>query len=176
MPKNIIVLTGSARPNSASTKVAELVASRLSECGAKPEIVEVSNLNLPFFDAPMPPSAEDYEITDENVKAWSEKLLASDGIVFVMPEYNHSISAIQKNAIDWLYNEWTDKPLAMVAYGFYAGANVLEAMKLPLKVIKPDVRGEAGLGFGSELEIDGSVKGAEATASKLDPLRKELVK
>lgn len=155
----VLILTGSARPNSASTQVAKLVETELQKReGVLSEVVEVGKLNLPFYNATMSPSAEDYVATDENVKAWSDMVTDADAVVWVMPEYNHSISSIQKNAIDWLYKEWTDKPLAIVAYGWYEGANVLESVKWPLKVLKPDVRAEAGLGFMKQIEVDGKAK------------------
>lgn len=156
---NVVILTGSARPNSASTQVAKIVEAELKKRkDITPEIIEVLDLNLPFYNSPLPPSAEGYEITDKNVQAWSEKIAHADAVVWVMPEYNHSISGIQKNAIDWLYKEWNDKPLAVVAYGWYAGANVLEAVKLPIKIVKADIRATVGFGFTKQLNIDGSVK------------------
>ncbi|NCU30441.1 NADPH-dependent oxidoreductase [Candidatus Saccharibacteria bacterium] len=155
----VLILTGSARPNSVSTQVAKLVETELQKReGVTPDVVEVAELNLPFYNATISPSAEDYVATDENVKAWSDMVTGADAVVWVMPEYNHSISAIQKNAIDWLYKEWTNKPLAIVAYGWYEGANVLESVKWPLKVLKSDVRATAGLGFMKQLEVDGKAK------------------
>lgn len=174
--KNVLVLTGSARPNSVSDKVAELVAAELSKNeNLKPEIVKVATLKLPFFNSELPPGADDYEIKDENVKAWSEKVKAADAVIWVMPEYNHSISGIQKNAIDWLFKEWVDKPLAIVAYGWYEGANVLEAVKLPLKVLKPDLRAQAGLGFNKQINLDGTAKDHAAIDERLGRLVKALV-
>lgn len=165
---NVVILTGSARPNSASTQVAKLVEAELKKRdGVTAEIVEVADLNLPFYNAPTPPSAEGYQITDANVQAWSDKVTNASAVVWVMPEYNHSLSGIQKNAIDWLYKEWADKPLAIVAYGWYAGANVLESVKWPLKVIKPDVRATVGLGFMKQLEADGKAKDQAAVDEML---------
>lgn len=172
---NVVILTGSARPNSASTQVAKLVEAEVKKHqGATAEIVEVADLNLPFYNAPTPPSAEGYEITDANVQAWSDTITNASAVVWVMPEYNHSMSGIQKNAIDWLFKEWNDKPLAIVAYGWYAGANVLESVKLPLKVVKPDVRATVGLGFTQQLNIDGTAGNQaqvdEALAPAIDNL------
>lgn len=174
--KNVVILTGSARPNSAGTNVAKLVEAELKKhSDITPEIVEVADLKLPFFNAPMPPSGEGYTITDEHVQEWSDKVTYADAVVWVMPEYNHSISGIQKNAIDWLYAEWADKPLAIVAYGWYAGANVLEAIKLPLKIVKPDVRAEVGLGFTKQLNVDGTAADQALVDEALAPVVDELL-
>ena len=173
---NVVILTGSARPNSASTQVAKLVEAKLKKRdGVTAEIVEVADLNLPFYNAPTPPSAEGYQITDANVQAWSDKVTNASAVVWVMPEYNHSLSGIQKNAIDWLFTEWSDKPLAIVAYGWYAGANVLEAVKLPLKVVEPDVRATVGLGFTQQLNIDGTAGDQSAIDDALAPVIDELL-
>ena len=167
---NVVILTGSARPNSAGNNVATLVAAELQKHGdVTPSIVNVAELNLPFFDAPLPPSAEGYEATDRNVRAWADIINGADAVVWVMPEYNHSMSGIQKNAIDWLYAEWTDKPLAIIAYGWYEGANVLEAVKQPLKVIKPALTAAVGFGFTKQLDLDGTVKDQALVDERLTP-------
>jgi NAD(P)H-dependent FMN reductase len=86
-------------------------------------------------------------------------------VVFVAPEYNHGLSAIQKNAIDWLFNEWTDKPVAFVAYGWYAGAHTLAQLQEISTVIKwKPVEKSAGLQFTKDIELDGSsIDGGLAT-------------
>jgi NAD(P)H-dependent FMN reductase len=45
----------------------------------------------------------------------------ADGFVFVTPEYNRSIPASLKNAVDFLVVEWTEKPAAIVSYGYIDG-------------------------------------------------------
>ncbi|HET9772482.1 MAG TPA: NADPH-dependent FMN reductase, partial [Acidimicrobiia bacterium] len=41
----------------------------------------------------------------------------ADAVVFVTPEYNHGYPATVKNAIDFLFHEWADKPVGFVSYG-----------------------------------------------------------
>ncbi|OYW43087.1 hypothetical protein B7Z28_01050 [Candidatus Saccharibacteria bacterium 32-45-3] len=174
--KHVLLLTGSARPNSASTNVAHIVKAEVDKHkDIASEIVEVSSLNLPFYNATTSPSADDHEIVDENAKAWSKKVTDADAVVWVMPEYNNSMSGIQKNAIDWLFKEWENKPLAIVAYGWYAGANVLEAVKSPIRITKPDVRAEVGLGFMKQINIDGTAKEQNEIDELLAPAIKKLV-
>ena len=172
---SVLILTGSARPGSVSTSVANYVADAAKRLEAEATIVEVADLELPFFDATTPPSADDYQPPHESVRVWSEMVRAAEAVVWVMPEYNHSISGVQKNAIDWLYHEWKDKPLAIVAYGWYGGANVLEAVKLPLKVISPDVRATVGLKFGETLSVDGALNDALTVGSLLGEAMQRLV-
>lgn len=175
---NILVVTGSARPSSANSKVVEAVVANLQPReGVEVTVADVANLALPFMNAALPPSNPAYEITDPAVKAWQDMVLAADGVVFVMPEYNHSLSAIQKNAIDWLYKEWNDKPVALVAYGFYAGRHAIAQFEEINTVIKAKLDQKiTGLQFGEDLEFDGSAKDADALNEKLTVTLDELVK
>lgn len=171
----VLLLTGSARPNSVSSKVAAEVAEAVTRSGNEANIVEVASLSLPFFDAPTPPSADEYAITNPAVQAWSDQVEAADAVIWVMPEYNHLMSGIQKNAIDWLYSEWKDKPLALVGYGWYEGANTIAAAKHVCDIIKPDLRAEVGLGFMKQLNVDGTPLDAAAVATALDEAITKLV-
>jgi NAD(P)H-dependent FMN reductase len=50
---------------------------------------------MPFFDQPVPPAMPGrppYE--HEVVKNWTAQIAASDGFVFVTPEYNYGPSAV----------------------------------------------------------------------------------
>lgn len=167
--KNVLILTGSVRPGNVSEKVAQTVAEYLSERGdAKPEIVKVGDLKLPFFDAHLPPSAPEFEAQDKNVVAWTKKVADADAVVLAMPEYNHNVSPVQKNALDWIYKEWTDKPVAPVAYGWYAGENVLSAMEMFFKNLKVRLAPATGLTFTKDISPTGEVLDADAVKTRLD--------
>ena len=174
----IAVVTGSARPNSVNHKVVELVQNEINRRdGYEAQVADLEALGLPFFNGAMPPSTEGYEITDDTVRAWSDVITGVDAVVFVSPEYNHGLSAIQKNAIDWLFNEWTDKPVAFVAYGWYAGAHSLEQLREISTVIKwKPVEETAGLQFTKDIDLDGSVIETEAVAEKISGLIDQLVR
>ncbi len=156
--KKVVVVTGSARPNSVGNALLPYIEEAItSHAHTEAEVVHVADLDLPFFNAAMPPSAEGYEPTDERVIAWAKQIEGADAVLWLMPEYNHLMTGIQKNAIDWLYKEWRDKPLGMIAYGFYEGKHTLDAAHHVIDVIKPDVRGETGLGIMKHIQPDGSL-------------------
>jgi NAD(P)H-dependent FMN reductase len=78
---------------------------------------------MPFFDQPLPPAMPGRQAYEHDVvKKWTAEIAASDGFVFVTPEYNYGISAVLKNAIDWVYPEWNRKAAAFVSYGSAMGA------------------------------------------------------
>jgi NAD(P)H-dependent FMN reductase len=52
-----------------------------------------------------------------------------DGYIFVTAEYNRSITAALKNALDFSYPEWNRKPAAVVAYGAVGGARAAEHLR-----------------------------------------------
>ena len=165
---NILVVTGSARPTSASHNVAPVVVKHLNDKNVNVELVDASELNLPFFNAPVPPSAPDFEPTDENVIGWTNKVAAADAVVLVTPEYNGGPSAVQKNAIDWIYRQWENKPVVMIGYGWYQPSRVHESLKIALTVVKATQGEHVQLQFGHEIEVDGTVKDEAAVAEKIE--------
>ena len=124
---NILVVTGSVRPNSANSKVVPMVVDALTAKGANVTIADLAEMGLPFYNDPMPPSAPEFAPTDERVHAWTKMVADADGVVLVTPEYNHTMSPVQLNAIDWVFKEWEDKPVALIGYGWRSGAGQAHA-------------------------------------------------
>ena len=110
-PKDIAVLVGSLRKDSLNRKMARALAE-LAPPALKLEIVEIGQ--LPFYNQdedPSPPAAW---------TAFRERIHKADGILFVTPEYNRSVPAPLKNAIDvgsrpYGKNMWSGKPAAIVS-------------------------------------------------------------
>ena len=165
----VLVVPGSVRPNSINHIVIPYVEKALAaHDGVEVEVAALDDIRLPFFDAPMPPSAPGFEAADEKVKAWTEKVAAADAFVFVVPEYNHSMSAIQKNAIDWVYKEWNDKKVAVVTYNWYDDKHAIDTLKQILPIVKLQlVEPVAGLKFGVEVAPDGAILDEAAIETKV---------
>ena len=68
----------------------------------------------------------------ENPEAvrWQQTIARFDGFIFVVAEYNHSITGALKNALDEAYNEWARKPFTAVGYGAVGGARAVEHLRL----------------------------------------------
>jgi NAD(P)H-dependent FMN reductase len=92
------------------------------------EIVDLRDYPMALFDAPMSPRFAPSE--GEVARRWAAKIEELDGYVFVTAEYNRSISAALKNALDHIYYEPARKPAAFVGYGAVGGARAIEQLRL----------------------------------------------
>ncbi|MBU1334974.1 MAG: NAD(P)H-dependent oxidoreductase [Alphaproteobacteria bacterium] len=91
------------------------------------EIVDLRDYPLPFFESVASPRF--VPIDTPEAKKWSSKLAELDGYVFVTAEYNHSISGVLKNALDFVFAEPARKPAAFVAYGAVGEARAVEHLR-----------------------------------------------
>ncbi len=157
--KNIIVVLGSARRG----RVADAVAGYVREALAtrtmlRAQFVDLAELNLPFYNNEHSPSSPDFKETNAAVTQWSQAVTHADAVVMLTPEYNHNLSALQKNAIDWLFPEWNNKPVVVIAYGWHGGKHALNVLRETATVVKFDLQEHiAQLTFNKELHPDGSL-------------------
>jgi NAD(P)H-dependent FMN reductase len=84
------------------------------------ELIDLRDWPLPFFNEPTSPITGHYA---PEARAWAARVAEGDGYVFVTPEYNFGYPAVLKNALDHLYHEWNNKPVAFVSYGGTAGGS-----------------------------------------------------
>ena len=111
--KKIGVFVGSLRKESFSRKIAKALKT-LASTSFEMEEVEIGELsiyNQDFDDEGNPPSSW---------TAFRERVKKFDAILFVTPEYNRSVPAVLKNAIDvgsrpYGKNIWDGKPGAVVS-------------------------------------------------------------
>lgn len=155
----ILIVTGSARKGRVADSIVELTKNELSSReDVTVSVADLKELHLPFFDSEHAPASPDFKATDENVAAWTKLVADADGVVFLMPEYNHSLSAIQKNAIDWIFSEWEKKPVSVIGYGWSGASLALVTMKEVLTHLKATVLPTVThLNFMQNVNPDGSV-------------------
>src|SRR5450755_3190269 len=93
------------------------------------EIVDLRDYPMPFFEEKM---ALAYAPTqNEAALRWQKKIASLDGYIFVTAEYNHSIPAVLKNALDYLYSGIHRKPATFVGYGGTGAARAVEHLRHP---------------------------------------------
>lgn len=175
---NILVVTGSVRPNSANSKVVPVVKEIATAKGGTVAVADLAALDLPFFDDPYSSTAPEFAPTNERVLEWTNMVAKADGVVLVTPEYNHTMSPVQLNAVDWIGKEWADKPVALVGYGWRSGAGqahatAREALAVNLKAKVGD--DQANLFFMKDLNPDGSVADEAAVNGKIGAAIDELL-
>ena len=175
---DILVVTGSVRPNSANQKVVPQVVSVVEAKGMTAIVADLGELNLPFFDSLTPPSSPNFTVTNESVKRWTELVAKADGVVLVTPEYNHTMSPVQLNAIDWISKEWRGKPVALVGYGMRSGATQAHATAREALASVLGARvanSQTNLYIWRDIEIDGSVIDEASVKSKIGTTIDELI-
>ncbi|KAF9205979.1 hypothetical protein CPC16_003988 [Podila verticillata] len=98
------------------------------------QILDIAEQSLPLYDEPAIPSQ--LPATDptpyyqqEHTRQWSAKVRAYDAFVFVTPQYNWSVPASLKNALDYLFYEWKGKPAAIVSYGGHGGNKAADHLR-----------------------------------------------
>jgi NAD(P)H-dependent FMN reductase len=98
------------------------------------EVIDLRDYPLPFFDEPRSPLQT--PPTNEVAQRWGKKLAELDGFVFITAEYNHGISGVLKNALDYAYHEFNRKPASFVAYGNAGGARAVEQLRQVLSELQ----------------------------------------
>jgi len=119
MSKKIKLIVGSTRQGRVGKPVSDWLIEEAKDAGHDVEVLDLQAIDLPPFDAAIPPSYKPTETPKG--KAWAETVTNSDGFIFVTPEYNRSIPSSLKNAIDYLAPEWENKPVAIISYGYIDG-------------------------------------------------------
>lgn len=150
--KSVAVVVTSTRGVRVGPNVASLISTVLEPSAKTANInlktVDLKSFNLPVFSESAipqmvgtPGGAQFEQVTS---RAWADEMTSHDGYIFVLNEYNYSMSGAAKNAIDYLMNGFTGKPALLVSYGVQGGnmANdqakaVLSAMGLTVVEPRP---------------------------------------
>ena len=103
--------------------------------GIEPELVDLKEYALPFFNEMSPRYNPDRK-PEGVIKQWLDKVNEFDAYVIVTPEYNHSIPAVLKNALDTIDWQVNRKPAAVVSHGGAGGARAAVHLKEVLSEIK----------------------------------------
>lgn len=120
----IHVILGSIREGRAGEKVAAWFMEAMKNCeSAELQLLDLRDFPLPMFADATPPSQRQGPHANQDVQKWLDKVIEAEGFIIITPEYNHGYSSVLKNAIDYGYHEWADKPVGFVSYGGLAGGS-----------------------------------------------------
>lgn len=123
------------------------------------EVLDLRDQALPLFNemasnAYMPSS-------DPAAVAWQQKLAGFDGYLFVVAEYNRSITGALKNALDQAYVEWAHKPMAAIAYGSMGGTAALQHLRtIAVELQMVPVRNAVHIGGGDFWKVHPGMGGS----------------
>jgi len=177
MPR-LHVIIASTRPGRTGPAVAEWFTGIAQEFGKfDVHLVDLAEFSLPLLDEPNHPAERIY--TKDHTKAWSESVDAADAFVFVAPEYNYSINAALKNALDYLYFEWQYKPVGIVSYGnTSAGLRAAQMTKQVVTTLKmvPVTESVAIHFIGQHINDEGKFVSTEAMDAAATGMLEELLK
>lgn len=94
----ILALAGSTRGDSLNKQLLAAVIALIDPAQAEVEIIDLKDYPLPLYDGDL----EDAEGVPDNAMILKEKFLSADALLISTPEYNTSLPAVLKNAIDWI--------------------------------------------------------------------------
>lgn len=174
----ILIILGSTRKNRVSERIGKWVLEQIpQDKDISFELVDLRNYPLPFFDEVRGPSTLQGNYETKGAKEWAAKVAEGDGFIFITPEYNHGYSAVMKNALDYVYQEWNKKPVAFVSYGGIAAGTraVMQLTQVVRELQMVSVREGAHLPMiWNAFAEDGSFK-KEYHLPSLEPLFTSLV-
>jgi len=163
----IIGATRQGRKTEQQAKWAFNSAQRLEEVEA--ELIDLRDYPMPFFDEPVSPRYNPDRKIDPAVKPWLAKLEEFDAYLFVTPEYNHSITGVLKNALDYVTWEFLHKPAAVISHGANGGARAMTDLKEILSesraVIVPSASSMSMSGMSETIDENGNL----SEAAKANP-------
>lgn len=171
----IAIVVGSTRPGRKSPAVAQWVLDIAKQrSDATFELLDIADFKLPLLDEAVPPSMGKY--AHEHTRAWAAAVARVDGFVFVTPEYNHSVPAALKNAIDFVYKEWNNKAAGFVAYGSAGGTRAVEHLRgILAETMTATVRAQVMLSLFTDFEHYTTFKPAERHVASVNAMLDQLV-
>lgn len=166
---NIGIILGSTREGRLSPQVGNWVKELADKRDdANYTIIDIADYKLPMLG----------EIGGDasGAAGWSEAVAAQDGFVFIVQEYNHSITGSLKNALDYLRVEWNNKAAGIVSYGSVGGARATEHLRGILGELSvADVRVHPALSLFTDFENGAELKAAPVQVDSVNQMLDQVV-
>ncbi|RCJ26651.1 NADPH-dependent FMN reductase [Nostoc sp. ATCC 43529] len=109
----ILAFAGSTRIDSYNKKLVKIAAASAKAAGAEVTYLDLRDLPLPLYDEDL----EAQEGMPANARTLKDLMISHQGFLIASPEYNSSLTAVLKNAIDWASRPYpNESPLALTAF------------------------------------------------------------
>jgi len=166
---NIGIILGSTREGRVSPQVGAWVKDLADKRGdANYTIIDIADYKLPLLGEAGGDAT--------GAAAWSQAVAAQDGFVFIVQEYNHSITGALKNALDYLREEWNNKAAGIVSYGSVGGARAAEHLRGILgELLVADVRVHPALSLFTDFENGTDFKPKEVQADSVNQMLDQVI-
>ena len=109
----ILAFAGATRTQSFNKKLIRLGAEAARRAGAEVTLIDLRDLPMPLYDGDL----EAAEGLPRKARELKRLMVEHDGFLLSCPEYNSSISAVLKNAIDWVSRPQPNEPPALAFRG-----------------------------------------------------------
>ncbi len=137
-PLSVLAISGSLRRDSFNRRALQLAKRLAIEAGANVDELDLKTLDLPIYDQDIQDAG-----LPESVQKLKVAVEAADVIILASPEYNYSISAALKNALDWgsrKGNSWAGKTVITLGasdgqYGTVRGQLHLRQVLIDLNML-----------------------------------------
>ncbi len=124
----IVIISGTNRPHANARRVAGLVEGILREAGERVELLDLQSLPAELF------SPTSYAAKPTSFQPFQDAVLAAEGILSVVPEYNGSFPGVLKYFIDMLRfpDSLVGKPVGFVglANGRWGALRAVEQLEM----------------------------------------------
>ena len=150
---SVAIVLGSVRPGRAGEQVVRWIEDQARQVeGVQTAFFDLRDYELPLFAEEKSPSMKAPELA-EAVRLRAD-LEANDAVLFVTPEYNHSVSGVLKNAIDYLPPATLkDKVVGLVGYSWHGAVKPLEHLREIVSAFGADTREQQiGINLGSDFQ------------------------
>jgi len=174
----ILAICGSLRSASFNKQLLNNAAEMIRAQGGEVEFFDLKKNPLPFYDQDL---EESNGLKFDNVGLIREKMQEADGVLLGVSEYNGSVSAALKNAIDWTSrppNQWENKVVAMVggAPGIYSTVRAQMHLRVVLSGVSSRLLPQgATIPFVHKAVNDGKITD-ESARTAIEAVAKALVK
>jgi chromate reductase len=108
----LLMFAGSARKASTNKQLAALAAITAKEAGAEVTLIDISDFDMPIYNGDIEAATG----LPESAKRLKQLFVEHDGFFIASPEYNSSISALLKNALDWISRPHTKNEPGLWAF------------------------------------------------------------
>jgi NAD(P)H-dependent FMN reductase len=158
-PKIAIIVSSTRPTRFADLPTAWIKAQAEARGDMDVEVVDLRDYPMPLFDEV---ASNAWAPTQNPVAVkWQKKLAEFDGYIFVLAEYNRSVTGALKNALDQAYVEWAHKPFGAVAYGSMGGTSALAHLRMiGVELQMVPVRNSVHIGGGDFFRVQPAFGGS----------------